>query len=188
MAKTERGKLLEAVAVTIELTGTELSEGAIRVFASQLECYPLEQVLGALSRCQRELKGKLTIASVVERLEDGRPGVEEAWAMLPMDEASTVVWTEEMASAWGLAGPLMADGDRVGARMAFKEKYAQLVQIARSEGKPPKWYPSLGHDHHGREAILTEAVRLGRLSEYQVAGLLPDFSAPHPSIELPQLT
>lgn len=187
MGKNERVLLLEAVAVTAELTGTELSEAAMRAFASQLEQYPLDQVLPALLRCQRELVGKLSLAAVISRLDDGRPGVEEAWAMLPMDEATTVVWTEEMAVAWGIARTLIVEGDTVAARMAFKEKYSQLIQIARTEGRVPKWTPSLGHDAQGRASVLLDAVRLGRLSAPYVQKLLPHFDLPHSSISLPRL-
>lgn len=182
MEKNDRERLLEAVAVTAEMTATELSKAAARMFANDLAVYPVDQVLGALTRCRRELKGRLTLASVIERLDDGRPGVEEAWAMLPMNEDVTVVWTDEMVQAWGIAAPLLTDGDRITARMAFKEKYTQLVQEARTERKPVKWTPSLGRDARGREAALTEAVRLGRLGASHVAGLLPDFSPPHSSV------
>ena len=80
-------ELLQALAVTAELTGTELSEPAARVMANDLAAYPVQQVLGALTRCRRELKGRLTVAAILERLDDGRPGPNEAWAMIPQDEA-----------------------------------------------------------------------------------------------------
>ena len=92
--------LLEALAVTAELTGTELSEAAARAMVADLQAYPAQQVLVALTRCRRELKGRLTIAAVLERLDDGRPGPNEAWAMIPQDEAGSVVWTQEMAEAF----------------------------------------------------------------------------------------
>src|SRR5689334_18833429 len=74
--------LLEAIAVTCELTSTSLSEPAIRVMVNSLSEYPEPQVLGALRKCCKELKSKLTIADILTRIDDGRPGVEEAWAML----------------------------------------------------------------------------------------------------------
>lgn len=181
----DRERVLEALAVVAELTGAELSVAAARSFADDLMLYPTEQVLDALSRCRRELKGRLTLASVIERLSDERPGAEEAWAMLPMNEDVTVVWTEEMAQAWGIAASLM--DDRVAARMAFKEKYTALVQKARTERRPAKWTASLGRDARGRESVLAEALTLGRLSPNYVRGLLPHFTQPHPSIELPRL-
>ena len=57
-------------------------------------------VLKALTRCRREVKGMLTIQDVVSRIDDGRLGVEEAWAMMPFSESQSVVWTEEMAQAF----------------------------------------------------------------------------------------
>src|ERR1043165_278765 len=120
--------LLKAIAVTAELTGTTMSEAAASVMAEDLTRYPENQVLVALTRCRRELRGRLTIADVIQRLDDGRPGPEEAWAMIPQDEAPSVVWTQEMASAFGIALPLM--DDPVAARMAFKEAYAKAVAKA----------------------------------------------------------
>jgi len=165
--------LLEAIAVTAELTQTVLSKAAAKVMADDLANYPEPQVLAALTRCRRELKGRLTIADVLTRLDDGRPGPEEAWAMLPRDEATTVVWTEEMATAMGVAQPLLDKGEDIPARMAFKEAYTKLVQEARDARRPVKWTASLGHDPRGREQVLTEAVERGRLPAAHVAGLLP---------------
>ena len=166
-------QLLEAIAVTAELTQTQLTEAAARVMFADLALYPEQQVLGALTRCRRELKGRLTIADVVTRLDDGRPGPEEAWAMMPRSEAETIVWTEEMAEAMGVAQPLLDEGDAIAARMAFKESYARLVALARDAKQPVKWTASLGHDPLGREQALQRAVEQGRLLQTHVVGLLP---------------
>lgn len=174
--------LLQAIAVTAELTSTSLSEAAARVFAEDLSRYPQHQVLAALVKCRKELKGRLTLADVISRLDDGRPGPEEAWAMLPRDEAMTVVWSEEMAVAWGVALPLIKEGDTVQARMAFLERYRALVQAARDDGKPVEWTPSLGHDIHGRETPLLEAVAKSRLPASQVQKLLPHLDVPDPAV------
>lgn len=176
-------QLLQAIAVTAELTATQLSEVAARVMASDLSRYPEQQVLGALERCRRELRPhSLTIESILSRLDDGRPGPEQAWAMMPRDETTSVVWSDEMAQAWGAAKPLLDEGDQVAARMSFAEIYRNLVQRARDAGIPVKWTPSLGHDPHGREAALLDAARLGRLTVQHVAGLLPYRDEPNPVI------
>ena len=167
--------LTEALAVTAELTGTELSKAAARVMADDLGRFPLNQVLAALTRCRRELKGKLTIASVIERLDDGRPGVEEAWAMIPKSEYDTAVWTQEMASAFGVALPLM-DSDEVAARMAFKEAYARGLSEARNEGTPVRWTVTLGHDASAREGVLMRAVEQGKISAQHAANLVPQLA------------
>ncbi|MBE0615222.1 MAG: hypothetical protein IH604_16235 [Burkholderiales bacterium] len=167
-------QLLQAIAVTAELTGTQLSDAAARVMARDLARYSEPQVLGALTRCRRELRPRgLTIEAVISRLNDGRLGAEEAWASAPKNEVQSVVWTEEMAQAWGIAAPLLAEGDAIAARMAFVETYRKLVQAARDAGTPVRWTPSLGHDPAGRESVLLEAVRKGRLAWEHAARLLP---------------
>lgn len=166
-------KVLEAIAVTAELCGRTFSPAAAKVFAMDLDGFPDEAILGALARCRKEVKGLLTVQDVVSRIDDGRPGVEQAWAMLPHDEHTSTVWTDEMASAWGIAAPLLADGDRVGARMAFKEAYTKAVNDARDEKRAPKWTASFGRDVAGRQTAIAEAVRLKRLPLDYAVKLLP---------------
>lgn len=165
--------LIKAVAVTAELCGRTFSEAAAEVFVNDLAQYPEHQVIGALSRCRREVRGLLTVQDVVSRLEDGRPGADEAWAQMPFDEDATIVWTEEMCQAWGVAQPLLYAGDKVAARMAFKDAYAKLVSQAREQGRPPKWSASLGQDPRGRETALRDAEERGLLPREHVQKLLP---------------
>ena len=165
--------LLKAIAVTAELTDTDLSESAARVMAEDLSVFPEQQVLGALVKCRRELKGKLRISDVIDRLDDGRPGANEAWAMIPKDESGSVVWTREMAESFGVAIHLIEDGDQVAARMAFIETYKSKCADARNNGVPVKWEPSLGHDRNGREHVLLETIEKGLLAADHVAKLLP---------------
>lgn len=175
--------VLQALAVTAELTSTQLSAGAARVLANDLAGYPEHQVLGALDRCRKELRGRLTLADILSRLDDGRPGPEEAWATVSQtlnNERVTVVWTEEMRLASGVSAPL-AD-DPVAARMAFLETYRRLVQEARDAKTTVAWSPCLGWDVGGREAPLLEAAQRGRLKAAHVAGLLPHREAPAPEV------
>lgn len=176
--------LIQALAVTAELTGAQISEAAARVMVADLEPYPEIQVLGALARCRKELRGRLTVADIVRRLDDGRPGPEEAWALMPLNEESTVVWTEEMAGAWGVALPLIEEDDRIAARMAFLESYRERVQRARDAGVPVKWTVSLGTNTAARTAAIEQAVRAGRISEeralalgYTPQGVSPEVAA-----------
>ncbi len=165
--------VIEAIAVTAELCGRTFTPAAAAVFASDLEGFPDAAVIAALTRCRKEVKGFLTIADVVSRVDDGRPGTEEAWAMIPQDEQTSVVWSEEMAQAFGIASPLLEQGDKIGARMAFKEAYAKLVSKARDERLPAKWTPSFGEDKGGGQMAVSEALRHGRLSVDHAVSLLP---------------
>lgn len=160
MASTE---LIKAVAVTAELCGRTFSPEAAAVFVSDLDGFPDHAVIKALSRCRREVRGMLTIADVVSRVDDGRPSADEAWAMVPMDENKSVVWTGEMAQAAGIAMPLIEAGDKFGARQAFRSAYERLVSEARHERRPPQWEPSLGHGID-RSTVIIEAVKAGRLT------------------------
>ncbi len=172
-----KASILKAVAVTAELTGTELSEAALRVMAQDLDVYPEAAVLRALDRCRRELKTRLTLAAVLERIEeeDGRPGADEAWAIAlgAADEAETVVWTEEIAQAFAVAQPVLEARDKVGARVAFRDAYERLVREARAAAAPCSWVASVGHDPERRAVALRAAIALKRIEAGAVAGLLP---------------
>ena len=166
-------ELLKAIAVTSELCGRVFSDAAAKVFVDDLSAYPEAQVIGALDRCRKEVRGVLTLADVVSRLDDGRPGAEEAWAMLPMTEADTAVWTVEMSQAFGVVVRMIDAGELIPARMAFKEAYTRLVSQARNQGIPNEWHVTLGHDKNGREAKIAQAVAQGRITESHAQKFIP---------------
>jgi len=167
--KAGKADLAQALVVTAEVMGTELSVAAAKAMARELAPYPGDAVATALRRCQRELSGRLTLAAVLQRIEDGHPGAEEAWAISSRahDEDNTVVWTEEMNRAFFAARPLLQAGDAVAARMAFRERYETLVRKAREDRSAPAWCVSSGFDKGGRATAALEAVEAGRLSPGQ---------------------
>jgi hypothetical protein len=143
------------------------------VLVADLAQYPEAMVLAALNRCRRELKSRLTLADVLLRLEDGRPGPEEAWSMVPRDEAVSAFWTPEMREAYAAASPLIEAGEYVQARMAFLERYRVLVQQARDSRLPVTWEFTPGTDKCGRELVLLDAAQKGRISGEGARALLP---------------
>lgn len=175
-------KLLEAVAVTAELCGRTFSEPAARMFVNDLSAYPEEAVIKALARCRKEVRGALTVQDVVSRLDDGRPGPEEAWAQLPLDEDATAVWTDEMAQAWGIARGVYATGDKTAARFAFKEAYIKRVNEARDAGKSVNWTPTIGRCPISRWRVLSDAVAADRIPLEFARQFEPQLSAPAGSI------
>lgn len=165
--------LVESLKGTYAVIGQDITDLGLEVMASDLQSYPLERVQMALARCRKELK-RLTLSDVLDRLPGHPPGPEEAWAIVSVsmrDEAVTIVWTDEMRQAFGIANAL-AD-DPVAARMAFKEHYLQLIGEARALGEIPKWSVSLGTDTHSRESAIAEGVKQGRLSVAYAQKLLP---------------
>lgn len=171
-------ELIKAVAVTAELCGRTFSPEAAGVFVADLDGFNERAVIKALAKCRREVRGALTIQDVVSRIDDGRPGADEAWALMPLSESQSVVWSDEMAEAFGICGPLLDAGDKIAARMAFKESYARLVARNRDEGRPVRWTPSLGHDPRGRDAALAAAVEAGRIGLEHARELSPALPAP----------
>jgi hypothetical protein len=166
--------LTEAIFVTSEVCGLPLSPAAAEMLARDLAGFSESAVMDALARCRLELQGPLKTSDIIVRIEDGRPDADEAWAMMPASESSSVVWTEEMAHAWGVAAPLLQAGDTSAARTAFRESYTKAVLRARIQRKPAQWMPSLGSDVAGRERILLDAVKKKRISAEHAERLLPD--------------
>ena len=117
------------------------------------------------------------VAAFVQSMQvaDGRPGVEEAWAMAwsAMDERLTAVLTTEIIGAMAIAMPLMRS-DKVAGRKAFQEAYQRMVTEARAQMRPVTWKVQLGDDREHRVAAISEGVRRGRLQHDDVAHLLPD--------------
>lgn len=173
-------KLIMAIAATAELCGKVYSPAAARMLAHDLDGYDETGVMAALTRCRKELDGKpFNVAAVIARIDDGHPGIEEAWAMMPMAETQSVVWTQEMADAFGLARPLLESGDRIGARMTFKEAYQKAVVLARDAKRPAKFLPSLGSDVAGRESVIRDAIDRGRLTVSHARAFVPQLETEH---------
>ena len=173
LALNVENDLAEAIAATAELCGQPLSFTAARLLARDLANLQRSAVFDALARCRIELHGALNIGEVLARIDDGRPGVEEAWDMLPTNEAASVVWTAEMAQAWGKAWPLLQQGEREAARRIFQENYVHAVLMARCRQEKVHWTASLGTDPQRREQVLQEALRKERLTSAYVKNLLP---------------
>lgn len=161
MKKTE---LIEALGITYAAVGQEISDAALEIIAGDLSNYPLNDVLEALGRCRMELR-KIALADILDRMPNGHPGPEEAWAMVNRgigNEQKTLVLTGPMRVAFFAADEL-AD-DEVAARMAFKEVYIRELNHARQDREPMKWYVIQGHDKDDRDATLIKAVSEGKIN------------------------
>ncbi|MET0963615.1 MAG: hypothetical protein ABWY05_12490 [Noviherbaspirillum sp.] len=165
--------LVDAILLTSEICGQMLSPAAARILAGDLADFDEAVILAALARCRIEIHGRLKVSDIIVRIVDGRPDMQEAWNMLPMDEAASTVWTEEMARAWGHALPALEAGDVAAAHAAFAESYARAVHQARLRRDPVRWLPSLGSDVKGREGVVRDALSKGRLTLTQASALLP---------------
>jgi hypothetical protein len=176
--------LLDSIAGLMQKPAPEAKQAAL--FFKVVQELPLRAVEKALFAHMRDKdRGRFfplpadvfaQIEGMVEE-QDGRPGVEEAWALVlrGQDEAETIVWTVEMAEAWEVARVVLPD--EVGARMAFKETYGRMSSEARRAHMPAVWSVSLGHDPQRRNAAIGAAVVAGRLPVSEMPLALPAPSA-----------
>ena len=175
-------QVLELVYATAEVLGQEMRPSAGMLIADDLSAYPFDEIRRALARCRAELFGKLTLAAIIERLPSANAHLSgnEAWALAlkSLDEQETVIWTPEIARAFAAAKPVLAGGDKIGARMSFLAAYERELSTAKAEARQPEWQVSLGHDPQRREIVLNDAVSAGKLTAPKVAHLLPEPDKP----------
>lgn len=103
-------------------------------------------------------------------------GADEAWALMPKSESDSAMLTDEIAQAMAAASTLIEGGDKIAARMAFKDAYGRLVEKAKVEGRPPRFFPSFGTDPTGRVTMLAGAVQKGQLTLTAATEALPEYA------------
>lgn len=169
-------KIMQAIAVTAELTGTQLSGDAMYVMGEDLLAYPLDKVLIALERCRRELKGRLTQAAILERIDDGWQSAEEAFNTLVAgweSEHLSILTTHTAMHAAESASALFNTGDKYRAGLAFKTAYERIVSEKKAKGIQPDWYVSAGLDKEQLAQLVTEAAATGKITNDYALALLP---------------
>ncbi|MBU0917862.1 MAG: hypothetical protein KKD97_16065 [Gammaproteobacteria bacterium] len=167
-------KVIKTLRATVELLGLSMSDDAAEIFVEDISGFPDHQIIGALARCRKEVRGRLTPRDVIDRLEDGRLSPDEAWAQVPKSEYDSIVWTNEMAHAWSMAAPAWADGDRVAAARAFRDAYVKAVSYSRDNRIPAEWSVSLGSDRQQAFNVVEAAVRNKQISLKMGLDVVPD--------------
>lgn len=166
----------------------------LKVWWSACHRYPLDIIAKALvAHMEDKADGKFPPrpVDIVRRIaamapSDGHLPADEAWAIAAkaMDESETVVMTQEIAEAWGVAQEVMRLGDEVGARMAFRSAYERRITESRANGQRPKWFASLGHDPAKRASALETAADRLRLPHLAQQAAIEDQSRRPPSPEM----
>lgn len=174
-----------------EQYGRRPGPGAVSLAFEVLKPYSLPETMRALTlHLSDPVAGKFAPkpADIIAQMlpapgDDGRPSADEAWALCPMNEATTAVLTDEIMQALTVAQPLIEAGDKVAARMAFRGAYERLLADARRTGAPAKWFPSIGSDKRGSEAPILAAVAAGRLGRAQAQHCLPHQGEANPEMQ-----
>lgn len=167
MTLEEKEQVLRTLVATAEVMGGEMKPTTALVMAQDLDEYPFHEVMTALNRVRKEATGRLTLKAIIDMLSPGRDwlSANEAWSLaLPAaDERNTVVWTREARDAFNIALPLLEEGDKIGARMAFIAAYERSVSIAKAAGGAPNVEVSEGWDKQLRAVAVDQAVNRGLL-------------------------
>lgn len=167
MTLEEKEQILRTLVATAEVMGGEMKPTTALVMAQDLDEYPFHEVMTALNRVRKEATGRLTLKAIIDMLSPGRDwlSANEAWSLaLPAaDERNTVVWTREARDAFNIALPLLEEGDKIGARMAFIAAYERSVSIAKAAGGAPNVEVSEGWDQQLRAVAVDQAVNRGLL-------------------------
>ena len=166
--------LIDELTILGEAFGELLTAERQAIYARALSDIPKDQLHRAILTAVKELKWFPKVAELRELAGvsygiaiDGRPGPEEAWARMPKGERieeDTVIWCEEERSAYNACRSLLLNGDLIGARMAFKERYERELAAARAEARPVRWSISAGYDMEHRLSALASAVQEKRIS------------------------
>lgn len=175
--------MVQQLVATAEVMGHQITLNAALMMCADLDEYAFNDVMIALTRCRKELSGKLTLKAIVDLLAPagGWLSANEAWAQaLPaMDEANTMIWTVEARRAWFIALPILEAGDKIGARMAFIPAYEREVAQAKAAGMAPQIEVSRGDRTDLYELAVSQAQTSGLLPPPKPVAALP---APAPTI------
>ena len=167
MTPEQEEQLVDMIMITAEVMGHELKPSAVTMMVADLAEYDFKALTITLTRCRKELTGKLTLKGILDLLspDGGWLSANEAWsrALPAADENKTVVWTDEARKAWFVALPMIEAKDKVGARMAFIAAYEREVANAKNSGKAPQYEVSPGEDELLREATIRQAQSEGLL-------------------------
>lgn len=174
MTESDRERFAAVMLGLAEIFGESMSETRLRGYFAALEPWRIGTVEDMVRAAVRACRFFPKPAELIDLapVTDGHLGPEEAWALVAgLTEDGTVVWTDEIASAYGIAVHVLPD--RVGARMAFLAAYGRMLAESRRCGSKARWWASLGDDAMGRAAPVEDAVLAGRLSPVQVRAMLP---------------
>lgn len=160
--------LIKQLVGSAEVLGQQITPTAAMLMADDLSVYPKDVLARALSRVRNEHTGRLTPKAIIDRIDEavGRPAANEAWAIAlgAMDEATTLVWNNEIVDAWAVARPIAEAGDMIGARMSFIAAYERIVRNAREMKAMPESVVSLGWDKATTNPAIEKALALGYIT------------------------
>lgn len=182
MQDSDKKQFAELINICAANYGIQIDKPRIKALWGALTELPIHEVESAILAHIKSSKFFPNAADLLEHCQSAMAkhhiGADEAWAIVleSFDESKTVVMTDEILAAKSISQSIWDDGDKIGARMAFKSAYERLSKSASGV----KWKISVGYDKEDRVRAINEAVRIGRISPEQGKKYLPDMRDPGP--------
>ena len=164
----QQEKIAELIDATAEILGSQIKPQIIKIMCDDLSDYEFNDIQTALTACRREVKGRLSLKDIIDRLPkkaDELPSADEAWGLVhDFDNEQKTIIAPTIAFEAGRCGAFnLISTDKVAARMAFKEAYNRL--IPNYKGKSIRYEVSLSDDKEERRTALIQAVEDGRITK-----------------------
>lgn len=159
----------------VSSSNSSQNNDAIAYVFDILEQYSIISIELAIKKHCEQSRFAPTPADVIALLETRHRHISygEAWALCPKSHMDTVVWTNEIAQAWAACSDIYNDGDKIGAKMAFKGAYERIRNLAELKRVRPVWGVSIGDNKELIKGALDNAVLAGRLTAEQALNSLP---------------
>src|ERR1035437_3950760 len=103
MRDSDKTKFLKMMQATLAVYDKTATPETVGLWWNLLGCYEFADVEQAFGQYLKSAEGRFSpkpasIISIIDAMRpDGRPGADEAWAMIPRDEMTSAVITDEMA-------------------------------------------------------------------------------------------
>lgn len=188
MVESEQMEFFKLLDATYEVTGRGqkvLSPAARVLFFQDLQEYPWDWVRKAFEAHRKDAErskfGPPNPGDIRHQIEIRMPvqwiGANEAWALMPKNEATSAVLNQVTAKAMAAANRIMLSEGETAARMAFRDAYEHGVAVEKTAGRAPAYFfsPSQGGSEEEKLGVIAEGVRMG---------LLPASWAPAPAPQL----
>ena len=185
LSVTEKEKIADLIEITAEISGNPFKPQVIALMVEDLAEWDFNDIQAALTVCRREVKGRLSLKDIIDRLPkkgDELPSADELCGQVLeylTDESKSFVLPEmafkALESTNGGIYELAISGDKVAARMAFKAAYERLSQ--GFNGKV-KYSIRLGTDRENQAAVIKTAYLEKKITKETALPFLPELDLP----------
>jgi hypothetical protein len=180
MNAEQKTELTNTLITAFEVMGQDMSEAGLMMMATRLHRFDYEGVMKSISSCVEECRYKITLADIIQRIDDGRPSPEKAWQEVQhLTEDDSKVLTTEQNAAFCMVSTSLIDGDtssKIAARQTFLQEYQRMCKESRDEGKPVEYFLARANrDHDGAKALeaVTLALSENKLPKVAAVKMLP---------------